>query len=71
MKIYEWVVLSLVRLTLVGVSNGAGICVRGKYVECTAVSKQYLNIFSKDGDNGGALDMVNKKDFYYFGFNCG
>ena len=34
-------------LTLVGVSNGVGLCVRGKFGRCNAALKQDLNLLAK------------------------
>lgn len=46
------------RLTLVGVFSCLGFGVRGSFVRYNATSRQYLNIFGNDEDNGGARELV-------------
>ena len=34
-------------LTLMGVSNGVGLCLRGKFARCNAALRRYLNLLKK------------------------
>lgn len=45
-------------LSLVGVSNGVGFCVRGKFVRCNTILRQYLNTLSNMGIKNGLIIIL-------------